>query len=366
MVQSLLPETRENGGFPEPPASEPIRVIAAHHDSCGADTHVRLPGSVPARAIRRLNCSSCAQPFAAHAVQDQGLEEIAGLERALAAVESGSSDEPMATPKLAKSRLAKPTFTRPKLAMPTLTRPKLGMPTLRLPKPQAKPRLERKPSFKLPSLNPSSRIWRVASIPLAATAVIGGLLLIQGSGSDVEPTPTAAAPAADSAADGAAIVAADGAGKEDRAQAAVNNDNAKLVRGTAYSLALPAGWKQIAPQGGATFAAVADDGGADAQLWISEDPELDFPTFVRQSLTQLETLAGSAQIVERAPAPTADETVVKLAADAPAGQPSYDVTLRVAGPYRYYLATSVQPGASREAVSGSELLSGSFEPEDQG
>ena len=58
--------------------------------------------------------------------------------------------------------------------------------------------------------------------------------------------------------------------------------------------------------------------------------------------------------------------VVILAADAPAGQPSYEVTLRVAGPYRYYLATSVQPGASPEAVSGSELLSGSFEPEDQG
>ena len=93
VVQSLLPETRENGGFPEPPASEPIRVIAAHHDSCGADTQVRLPGSVPARAIRRLNCSSCAQPFAARAVQDQGL--IAELELALAAVESGSSDEPM-------------------------------------------------------------------------------------------------------------------------------------------------------------------------------------------------------------------------------------------------------------------------------
>jgi hypothetical protein len=372
VVQSLLPETRENGGLPEPPASEPIRIIAAHHDSCGAETHVRLPGSVPARAIRRLNCSSCAQPFAARAVQDHGLEEIAGLERALAAVESGSSDVPMATPKPARSKLTLPKLTMPKLtrakaAEPTLTRPKLGMPTLRLPKLEAKTQSERTSRFKLPSLNPSSRIWRVASIPLAATAVVGGLLLIQGDGSDVEPTPTAAAPAADSTAgDSAAIVAADGSGKEGKGQAGANSDSAKLVRGTAYSLALPADWKQIAPQGGATFAAVANDGGADAQLWISEDPKLDFPTFVRQSLTQLETLAGSAQIVERAPAPTAEETVVILAADAPAGQPSYEVTLRVAGPYRYYLATSVQPGASAEAVSGSELLSGSFEPEDQG
>ena len=62
-------------------------------------------------------------------------------------------------------------------------------------------------------------------------------------------------------------------------------------------------------------------------------------------MAQLEALAGSANIVERVPAPTEEGTIVRLAADAPAGQPSYAVTLRVAGPYRYYLATTVQPDA---------------------
>ena len=55
--------------------------------------------------------------------------------------------------------------------------------------------------------------------------------------------------------------------------------------------------------------------------------------------------------------------MVKLAADAPEGQPSYEVTLRVAGPYRYYLATSVQPDASAKAAHGAELIAGSFTPE---
>jgi hypothetical protein len=70
--------------------------------------------------------------------------------------------------------------------------------------------------------------------------------------------------------------------------------------------------------------------------------------------------------VERVPAPTDEATIVRLAADAPPGQPSYEVTLRAAGPYRYYLATSVQPDASREAVEGAELVAGSFTPEGSG
>ena len=128
-------------------------------------------------------------------------------------------------------------------------------------------------------------------------------------------------------------------------------------------LARPAGGAGAPPPAGATFAAVAAAGGADATLWITQDPKLDFPVFVSQSLEQLKTLAGSAQVIERTPAPTAEGTVVRLAADAPAGQPSYEVTLRVAGPYRYDLATTVQPDASPEVVDGVDLITGSFTPE---
>jgi hypothetical protein len=63
------------------------------------------------------------------------------------------------------------------------------------------------------------------------------------------------------------------------------------------------------------------------------------------------------------PAPTPAATIVRLAADAPAGEPTYEVTLRAAGPYRYYLATSVQPAAGEQATAGAELIRGSFTPE---
>jgi hypothetical protein len=73
-------------------------------------------------------------------------------------------------------------------------------------------------------------------------------------------------------------------------------------------------------------------------------------------------VAGSAHVEDRTTAPTADGTIVTLAADPPAGGPAYEVTLRVAGPYRYYLATTVEPDASPEAADGAELIHNSFVP----
>jgi hypothetical protein len=209
------------------------------------------------------------------------------------------------------------------------------------------------PARARPRFDPQSRAWRLASIPLAAALVIAGLLLAQGDGEEPAP-PGPPAEAASSA---------PASGAEPSGEGGAAGGDPELVRGSAFSLALPAEWEQINPDNGATFAAVADDGGAEVTLWIEEDPGLKFPAFVTQSLRQLEQLAGSARVVERVPAPTPEGTVVVLAADAPAGEPTYEVTLRAAGPYRYYLATSVEPDASAAAVEGAELIAGSFTPE---
>jgi hypothetical protein len=63
------------------------------------------------------------------------------------------------------------------------------------------------------------------------------------------------------------------------------------------------------------------------------------------------------------PAPTPEGTVVRIGAEAPPGQPVYEATLRVAGPYRYYLGTTLQPDASAQAEDGVELIIGSLTPE---
>ncbi|MGH2987545.1 MAG: hypothetical protein ACRDLO_12775 [Solirubrobacterales bacterium] len=278
-----------NGGFPEPPDGEPIRVVAARHEACGETTRVRLPHSVPAGAVRRVQCACCERPFEA-----DGVEEIA----------------------------------------PTKRSASLG-----------------------------EWAWGLISLAIAAAAVVGGLLLIQGTDEEA----TVAAPAAQGAAQERAPA---NAGPERAASPPASRSNdpkpaktAELVRASSYSLALPEGWRRIDPPSGATFAAVSGDRGADATLWIEEDPELEFADFIGQSLAQLDALAGSARIVERAPAPTPEATVVRLAASPQPGQPRYEVTLRAAGPYRYHLATSVRPDASREAVRGAELVAGSFTPE---
>ena len=136
----------------------------------------------------------------------------------------------------------------------------------------------------------------------------------------------------------------------------------ELVKGSSYTLALPHGWTQTEPQNGQTFAASADGGAATAALWVERDPKLTFPQFESQSLAQLRRTAGSAQVTRRTPAPTADGTIVTLAPDPNPGAPAYQVTLRVTGPYRYYLATTVEANASRDAAGGAELIHSSFVP----
>ena len=70
MERLLLPDIEFNGGFPVPPASVPVRVIAARHAACGAATRVRLPQALPSRAVRRVRCSSCSQAFEAEHVDE--------------------------------------------------------------------------------------------------------------------------------------------------------------------------------------------------------------------------------------------------------------------------------------------------------
>ena len=271
--------SESNGGFPEPVAGEPVRLVRARHDACGTSTRVRVPPALPARAVRRVVCDACHQPFECDGADDVGVVE--------------------------------------------------------------------------PRESARSRLWKYLSSPLAAAAVIVALILIQGSGNnDGSSSPaTPAPPPAAGAKDGGRASAPGGASK-----------GGELVKGSSYTLALPHGWTQTEPQNGETFAASADDGGADATLWVKRDPGLSFPQFESQSLAQLRQAAGSAEVTSRTPAPTADGTIVTLAPHPKAGAAAYEVTLRVAGPYRYYLATTVEPNASRDAADGAELIHSSFVP----
>ena len=311
-----------NGGFPDPPAGLPVRVVSVHHGACGEHTRVRLPRTLAPRAIRRVICDGCAQAFEAARIELVELLEAAPLalepSPALAAAPAGAA---------APRRLP---FDPRRVSLD------LG---------RLDPRRLR--------LDPHGPAWRWISAPLAAAVVVGALMLIQGSGdSEVAPPAmpaTASVPAAHAVANGHGAAKAKGG-------------DAHYVRQSTFSLALPAGWHRVGAEGGATFAAAAIGGGGDATLWVERDPKLDFPAFEARSLEQLRQIAGSARVVDRVAAPTADGTVVTLATDAPAKSPEYKVTLRVAGPYRYYLATTVEPDAPRAAVEGAALIHGSFTP----
>ena len=269
-----------------------MRVLKARHEGCGKVTRLRVPATVPTRAVRRVQCDHCGERFEA---------DVSG-------------------------RLSLPRF-----------------------------------DVALPSFDPSSRAWRLASVPVAAAAVIGGLLMIQGDGgSDGTAPPAAEAPAASTANPSAPLSQIPGEPTGGGAKA-----TAEIVRGSHYSLALPDGWQKVDPAAGATFAAVAAHGDAEATLWIEEDASLEFPAFIEQSLNQMRTLTPNPEVCGRVPGPTPETTVVRLCAPAPANQASYEVVLRAAGPYRYYLALTLQPDAGREAADGLDLLANSMTPEVQ-
>ncbi len=297
---------------------------------------MRLPAPVSAAAVRRVVCHGCAAAFETPDAEHVEIVEPSALTAAPASA-ALSSPEPV-----------------PAADAGSATRPPRRAKLL------SAPSLPRRPSAPAWLKDPGSRAWRWASIPLAAAAVIGGLLLIQGGGSDESATPFAAdAPAVGEP----ARSGADGPGPQAGNKA---NGTASLVREASFSLALPAGWERTPASDGATFAAATDTGDADATLWVERDPELTFAGFEANSLDTLEALAGSARVADRTAAPTEEDTIVRLAADSPPGAPTYEVTLRAAGPYRYYLATTVQPDASKEAVDGAELVHGSFQPIAQG
>jgi hypothetical protein len=270
-----------NGGFPEPLAGESQRLVRTRHAACGGETRVRLPGAVPAHAVRRVVCERCEAPYDVETAEELGVEKPKGGGATASAFH----------------------FT-------------------------------------------DSRLWRWGSAAAAAAAVVGVLLLVQGGSDEPAPSSVPPAPAGDL-----------GAGPAE----------ANFVSEPGFSLALPPGWEQVETEGGAAFAAASVDGSAEATLWIERDPELSFQEFEERTGEQLRSLSGSdPEVVERINAPTSDGTVVRLRADAPSESgvsAPYEVTLRATGPYRYYLATSVLPGASAHASDGADLIHGSFVPE---
>jgi hypothetical protein len=329
-------ERGNNGGFPVPVAGEPVRLVRCRHDACGTATRVRVPRELPAKVVRRVVCDGCHIPFDCDVVLDVGVVEQNGTD--------GAAPAPPRAPSRLRQRQLRP--RRPR-------------------RPRPRPRSQR--ASRLPRLhapgwlsNPESHAWRYLSIPVAAAIVVVALILIQGSGNSDR---NSASPAGSSVNGPSAKGGAAAGGAVPAGQAA---HGAKVIKGSSYTLALPSGWSRVEPKNGATFAAAVDGGGADATLWIRRDPHLGFPQFESRSLAQLHALAGSAHVVNRVAAPTAEATVVTLAADSPPGQPAYAVTLRVAGPYRYYLATTVDPDASRAAVDGADLIHNSFVPQARG
>jgi hypothetical protein len=133
-----------------------------------------------------------------------------------------------------------------------------------------------------------------------------------------------------------------------------------------FSLSLPAGWERSKPPEGASFAASSGDGLATTTLWAEKAPGLGWDKFVAQSMENLDEIGTHVRISDEVGGATNAARITELRAEVPLDggvDAAYHVILRASGPYRYYLATSLQPGASPQLVADAELLGTSFRPQ---
>jgi len=189
--------------------------------------------------------------------------------------------------------------------------------------------------------------WGPAAAGLAIAVVAVVVIVVVAGGGSSEEGATTASPAAE--AEPPSVIS-----------------DPQFVEEKGFAIALPDSWRRTNPPEGASFAATSDDGLGVATLWVDRDPKLDFDEFVDQSLAGLEGLGDNARVTDRVEGPSPETSIAVLEADVPvdggAAGP-YRVTLRAAGPYRYYLATSIGAGAPPRLVADAELLSTSFRPQ---
>lgn len=366
---------------------EQIHVISAVHEECGAESQVRLPASVPAEIVSTLVCVECGRRYARLQPPAPAIEEVPeavveviveepvvqvveeAVEEPIAAIVEEVVEAPIAP--IEEEIVEEPVVqTVDEVAAEPITpiveevveedepsseeEIRADGPALNDQAPPTTIRLipvtdptgehagfeqpQTRRGIGLPRL--SSRLGQLAMLPIIVVLILLGLKLAQGSGGD-QPSarPTA----------GAATAPA----------------QARFLKRANYSLALPSGWKTARPEPGATMRAVAPGKQAEATLWIERNPRLSFKAFERRSLRHLNSLADNARVFQRVAAPTGEGTIVQMRADVPAGKKTspYLVSLRAAGPYRYYLATSVEPDASNQVRKSAALIHGSFIPE---
>jgi hypothetical protein len=139
-----------------------------------------------------------------------------------------------------------------------------------------------------------------------------------------------------------------------------------LIKERGFSLSLPAGWTRTDAPDGAIFSATSADGIAQSTLWAERKPDLSFDSYVANSLHGLQTLGTGARVSDRLEGHTLETSSAELQAQVPLDGMApgpYRVFLRAAGPYRYYFAISVAPGAPPRVLADAELLGTSMRPE---
>jgi hypothetical protein len=146
----------------------------------------------------------------------------------------------------------------------------------------------------------------------------------------------------------------------------------KFVEVGGYSLNVPDGWQNSPRPPGSAFAATSADGLATSTLWMRRNPGLGFDAFEKRSKRSLGKLGQNVTVLDKVDGETVADSSVQLGAEVPIGSEllpadqqlvsTYRVTLRASGPFRFYLATTIQPGAPEALFDQVQELGHSLRP----
>ncbi len=278
-----------------------MRTVVCRHPTCGAETRVRLPASVPVGAIHRVVCSSCRQTFDPPPPAAGGAGPLEPLRDGLLA----AWDRILDARDAAGERLG--AGERPKISR--------------------------------------ARLWTWASVPIAALGVVAGLALLQGDDGTPPPSSSVTISAAPKGARGEQAKFIEGPGYSLALPAGWEQsdppDGAAFAAGSEDGLADATLWIEEDPE--LSFREFEQRSLAQLEE-IGDDPRIvdrvQGPT-IESTITEL-----------RADAPVADGVEAPIR-----------VTLRAAGDYRLYLSTVVQPGAAPETGGDVETLHASLRPD---
>lgn len=342
------------------------------HEPCGAGFDVSHPAGLGSGRVS-MTCRGCGATYeyATATIEFEREVEFAPVLDQPPQGTPASPSPPSYVKQPAPAEIEAPDSDKP----PAAPKPADDEP-VEAPKKSKKPKSKRRRPAKGWSRD---RIITAALLAFSAAALVFALIRVTGEGDESPGAPTTAPPAATAPTD------VDGASPKPTAPAKPKpkadtkpapkpqqkpaqrtpsptqpGANEQLVETDRFSVIVPANWAQRSAPGGGTLLAPAGSAPVSLQIFYENDPSLSVPQMSAQTANFLLSRDQSAAVSSPKKLRLAGDPAFELRANGPAGsQAALGV---IAGPWRYLVIVSEDPGTAKSAKAEAMRALISFQP----